>query len=314
MSNSSYDSLAGYCNSIAGTGQQEADSCTCYYTMEYAQDLLKSFQEKTAANQAKYDDALNRWNTAHATQQKALEDYWSGCRIKEGCTEKSKCCKQSSSGDWHGKCNTYGDYCDYPFDTKIRHSCGMPDDNVKKYVDKNLKAWENYYQKPEPPTTQQQPDLKIACCSDSISGTMNDYSNVLQTCSATICDDGGCTDSGGGGDGGGGSNTNAVYCTKDTTCIGFANRCVDNVCKRKPFLVWGLVLLSLGLITFFILTVYYGDKWRKGGKNLVESSKGKTKAKPAAKPAPAKPAPAKPAPKPAAKPAPAKPAVTGKMP
>jgi hypothetical protein len=64
MSNSSYDSLAGYCQSIAGTGQQEADSCTCYYTMEYAQDLLKSFQEKTAANQAKYDDALNRWNTA----------------------------------------------------------------------------------------------------------------------------------------------------------------------------------------------------------------------------------------------------------
>ena len=145
----------------------------------------------------------------------------------------------------------------------------MPDSNVKNYVAKNLEAWEKYYQKPEAPITQQQPDIKIACCSNSITGDVNDYENVLQTCSATICDDGGCTDTDDG------SDTNTIYCTKDTTCPGFANRCNDGICKRNPFLVWCLVLLSLTLLTFFILMVYYTYKWRRWFKNNKEYSQTK---------------------------------------
>jgi len=260
MSSNSYDSLAGYCKSIAGSGQEEADSCTCYYTMEYAQDLLTSFNEKTAANQAKYNDALSRWNTAHQNQEKALTDFWSNCRIKEGCTDPNKCCKKSSTGDWYGKCNKEKyDVCNIA-NGATRHTCGMPDSNVKKYVAKNLDAWEKYYKKPEAPVEQQEPTLNIACCSDSISGNANDYSNILQTCSAAICTDDGCTDSGGGGGGGG---VNTIYCTKDTTCNGFANRCSnDNICvKDQNLFLWG-ILLPVGILISFILMIYYIIKWR----------------------------------------------------
>lgn len=274
MSSNSYDSLAGYCKSIAGSGQPEADSCTCYYTMEYAQDLLTSFNEKTNANQAKYDDALSRWNTAYQNQEKALTDFWSNCRIKEACTDPAKCCKKSSTGDWYGKCNKEKYAVCNEFNGATRHTCGMPDDNVKKYVAKNLDAWEKYYKAPQAPTEQQQPVLNIACCSDSITGDANDYTNILQTCSATICTDDGCTDTDDGGD------VNTIYCTKDTTCKGFANRCSnDNICvKDKNLLLW-LILLSLGILISFILMICYTAKWRGAYRDNAKRAADKTKLK-----------------------------------
>lgn len=273
MSDDAYDSLAGYCKSLAGSGQAESQQCTCYYTMEYAQNLLKDFDDATAKNMDTYTKAYARWDTASKTQKKTLYDYWMGCRVKEDCTEKSKCCKSVAPNKAYTKCSTYGTFCDPAGSDKWKHNCGMSDDAAKKYADHDYEGWLEKYKEPTKPVDQDPPSLQIACCQQTISGDYNDYSNVLQDCTASICNGTDCTSTGGGGDDGG--TTNAIYCTKDTTCEGYANRCNSstNTCKRKPFLVWGLVLLSLSLIiscTLFITSIirlnYFKNKNRANKK------------------------------------------------
>lgn len=260
MSNDAYDSLAGYCKSLAGSGQAEAQQCTCYYTMEYAQNLLKDFDDATAKNMDTYTKAHARWDTASKTQKKTLYDYWMGCRIKEDCTKKDKCCKSVAPNKAYTKCSTYGSWCDPAGQDIWKHNCGMSDDAAKKYADHDYQGWLEKYKEPTKPADQDPPSLQIACCQQTISGEYNDYSDILQKCSAQICNDGDCTGTGGGDDDG---DTNVVYCTKDTTCEGYANRCSSstNTCKRKPFLVWGLVLLSLSLIIFLSLFLTALIKW-----------------------------------------------------